>query len=112
MPREQWAALTNEEKRVKIAELCELERVRHIDRTATGDFHRIEHYKELVYGPGLPVPDYLNDLNAMHEAEKVLSPEQQSRYYDHLTHWHHRHVWKATAAQRAEAFVLTMEEAA
>ena len=55
-------------------------------------------------------PDYLNDLNAMHEAEKVLTWKNQGDYavalgrsYDgsfpHVT---------ATAAQRAEAFLRTI----
>lgn len=59
------------------------------------------------------VPDYLNDLNAMHEAEKVLNPSS------------HHNMWceyiknlsdvtgvvyciNATASQRAEAFLRTM----
>jgi predicted phosphoadenosine phosphosulfate sulfurtransferase len=56
------------------------------------------------------LPDYLNDLNAMHEAEKVLTWKNQSDYaallgrsYDGSFH----HV-TATAAQRAEAFLRTL----
>jgi hypothetical protein len=30
------------------------------------------------------IPDYLNDLNAMHEAEKLLTPEQFEKYLDWL----------------------------
>ena len=61
------------------------------------------------------VPDYLNDLNAMHQAEKVLKEEHLDAYGDwladgnssggrpsELCHWH------ATAAQRAEAFLRTI----
>ncbi len=53
------------------------------------------------------LPDYLGDLNAMHEAEKVLTGIQLAEYsiwlqkiedYDFL----------ATAAQRAEAFLKTL----
>jgi len=71
-----------------------------------------------VYG----LPDYLNDLNAMHEAEKVLSPANQpargeSQWSEYLG-WlgfcgenKTREVYgcvTATAAQRAEAFLRTI----
>lgn len=59
---------------------------------------------------GLDLPDYLNDLNAMHEAEKVLTPSQKNDYMrilfykfgDTFTAIH------TTAAQRAEAFLRTL----
>ncbi len=68
-----------------------------------------------VYG----VPDYLNDLNAMHKAERVLSEKEQRDYCfrlllalvdgsvtndlnDHFIFLH------ATAAQRAEALLKTI----
>jgi hypothetical protein len=58
------------------------------------------------------VPDYLNDLNAMHEAETAFGNCE--------IEWHkyaaillrciepHRHAIHATAAQRAEAFLRTL----
>jgi hypothetical protein len=57
-------------------------------------------------------PDYLNDLNAMHEAEKVLDYNQMNRYQNIElsrfvrtgTTW----ICRATAAQRAEAFLRTV----
>ena len=48
-------------------------------------------------------PDFLNDLNAMHEAEKVLTADQWHKY-DRLNGWK----WNATATQRAEAFLRTI----
>jgi hypothetical protein len=59
------------------------------------------------------LPDYLNDLNAMHEAEKVLSLTEFWDYAKNLcaivkmdkgreSHIH------ATASQRAEAFLRTL----
>lgn len=63
-------------------------------------------------------PDYLNDLNAMHEAEKRLvkedAPEMLGNYHAHLIQvmdcktcsWRRIH---ATAAQRAEAFLRTLD---
>ena len=68
-------------------------------------------------GRQVNVPDYLNDLNAMHEAEKVLTPDQQARYAMTLhemhgiplaTFWHR--VICSTAAQRAEAFLRTVRK--
>lgn len=70
---------------------------------------------------GRLVPDYLTDLNAMHEAEKVLTPKQFHAYIIEL-----RRFWSpdclsidalitatfeatcATAAQRSEAFLRTL----
>jgi hypothetical protein len=63
------------------------------------------------------VPDYLNDLNAMHEAEMVLhgqlnlwwnymdALEKASVEFDPLGRGSHIH---ATAAQRAQAFLRTI----
>ena len=57
------------------------------------------------------LPDYLNDLNAMHEAEKTLGGAQMIDYGNLLPqivadHW--PNVCMATAAQRAEAFLRTL----
>ena len=63
----------------------------------------------------LGLPDYCNDLNAMHEAEKVLTPEQLVDYCAFslrvatgegcVTDYK---MIRATAAQRAEAFLRTI----
>jgi len=62
------------------------------------------------------LPDYCNDLNAMHEAEKVLTEKQRMDYSDctydiacasqkQTGKW----TWiSLTAAQRAEAFLRTL----
>jgi len=61
-----------------------------------------------------PLPDYINDLNAMHEAENTLNSEAHSRFREHVwavTHSHDgREYLSATAAQRAEAFLRTIGE--
>ena len=49
----------------------------------------------------LPLPDYCNDLNAMHEAEMELPDELFVRYANRIPPC-------ATAAQRAEAFLKTL----
>ena len=66
------------------------------------------------------LPNYLNDLNAMHEAEKVLAKANWGGYAAELyriTNAHNHgispnHHWLAvafsTAAQRAEAFLRTI----
>jgi hypothetical protein len=67
-------------------------------------------------------PDYLNDLNAMHEAEKLLNVVQIAKYLGHLYSFTEaakpescpwtvvsaRVAAHATAAQRAEAFLRTL----
>ena len=59
-------------------------------------------------------PDYLADLNAMHEAEKQLNPIQAAEYARILTSiaWQSEQPvfapMTATAAQRAEAFLRTL----
>jgi hypothetical protein len=58
------------------------------------------------------IPDYPNDLNAMHEAEKILTNEQWSVYSPKLWLITHQppatYECHATASQRAEAFLRTL----
>ena len=55
------------------------------------------------------VPDYLNDLNAMYEAEKVLGWGQMGSYTTRLDRMDdNSHGVHTTAAQRAEAFLKTL----
>jgi hypothetical protein len=61
-------------------------------------------------------PDYLNDLNAMHEAEKVLTTQQRRSYadiicdmcYDGSPDPNVEQLISTSAAQRAEAFLRTI----
>jgi hypothetical protein len=56
-------------------------------------------------------PNYLNDLNAMHEAEKVLKGGMRSKYDAELTlicSRDYNFIWESTASQRAEAFLRTI----
>lgn len=58
-------------------------------------------------------PDYLNDLNAIHEAEEKLSPSQKDLFANSIIHPTHGPHWRfnclhATAAQRAEALLKTI----
>ena len=54
------------------------------------------------------VPDYLNDLNAMHEAEKVLTTFDEWDIYCVYLGDTQPSCAKATARQRAEAFLRTL----
>ena len=57
-------------------------------------------------------PDYLNDLNAMHDAEKVLTSSQIAPYVELFEEMSERWSTPAfgTAAQRAEAFLKAIEK--
>jgi hypothetical protein len=91
--------MTQEEQRVAIAEAC------------GEDSDSI--VRELI-------PDYLNDLNAMHEAEKMLTQDQLIDYSRHLgklvtihlpasrAAWMDFKLINSTASQRAEAFLRTI----
>jgi hypothetical protein len=67
-------------------------------------------------GPFREVPDYLNDLNAMHEAEQTLNQNLAAEYARMLTStaWQSEQPtfapMTATAAQRAEAFLRTINK--
>jgi hypothetical protein len=54
------------------------------------------------------IPNYLNDLNAMHKAENLVlrSAQQRRDYADALDDGNGGHF--ATSAQRAEAFLRTI----
>lgn len=61
------------------------------------------------------IPDYCNDLNAMHEAEKMLTAEQARSYDKELQKIGYRNrlagafwLWHFSAAWKAEAFLKTI----
>jgi hypothetical protein len=81
--------MTNEQINIAIAEACGWER----------EFYDI-----------LDIPDYCNDLNAMHEAEEVLKLGLRNTYDAELgliAKRDHCFIWETTARQRAEAFLRT-----
>ena len=112
--------MDKEQQRIAIAEAC--------------GWTEIEFYRP--YGEGLGVdrwrgksplgmmrdlPDYLNDLNAMNEAERVMTKEQHRKFTanlwmlipcQHLISTPPKDVAdavvSATSAQRAEAFLRTL----
>lgn len=54
------------------------------------------------------LPKYTEDLNAMHEAEATLTPEKQNVYEANLDAVTRHFAYRATAEQRAEAFLKTL----
>jgi hypothetical protein len=95
--------LTPEQKRIAIAEACGWKRLATPGAwiSPSGRFH---------YPPEPTIPDYLNDLNAMHEAEKC----DALRYLfdEYVAALQKVAGFKmpicATAAQRADAFLLAL----
>lgn len=115
--------MTDQEKRIKIAQACGYENV-----FAMGD--HVVHQPKGCRG-FVPVPDYLNDLNAMHKAEKTLSSTKNTIPEDagFCSEWDsyianlewvvaatcdedsiYAKALSATANQRAEAFLQTIDE--
>lgn len=104
---EQVNLMTDEQKRVRIAELCGW-------RTSTfpEGLWENDSYMGAVYDDGLP--DYLHDLNACHEMEKVMDGGKLFQYaltfqdvgFGGSGTWR---AFMATASQRATAFLMVMD---
>jgi hypothetical protein len=93
-----------EQQRIKIAEACGWLSVSY--SSTWRDVIGVTDDNDTCFDYEI-VPDYPNDLNAMHEAEKVLTYEQFDDYYIELAKRMVR-PFQATAAQRAEAFLRTL----
>ena len=75
-----------------------------------GTTSAIQYYWSKNGSVGEP-PDYLNDLNAMHEAEEILTAQQRRSYVSYIFNLPASECESntfATAAQRAEAFLKTL----
>jgi hypothetical protein len=105
--------MTQEEQRTAIAEACGIvgpfdnRWIKEYEKEG-GDSYGFTGFEkgELVF-----IPDYLNDLNAMHDAEKVLVSLRWVSYSRRLqTLCDESVTWPihATASQRAEAFLRTI----
>lgn len=98
--------MTNEEKRIAISEACGWQFVNHEKGTRL-----INPAGEIVnqfYAESWRLPDYLNDLNAMHEAEGTLSAEELEQYPFHFRTGKgslYGQFLRMTAPQRADAFL-------
>jgi hypothetical protein len=92
-----------EQQRIAIAEACG-----HVLRVVGSDRERWWHKAGIGHYGDDSLPDYPSDLNAMHEAEKVLAGTQVRDYCGHLSRISRGFPEFATAAQRAEAFLRTL----
>lgn len=85
-----------------IAEACGWKYVNNETHAPDGSFWRSK---------GLEIPDYCNDLNAMHEVEMTLANDPKFHAYeavlDKVVPLSQRWIF-ATARQRAEAFLRTI----
>ena len=107
--------MTPEQQRIAIAEACGWTAREDIENfwravDASGNMtHELWMSESNVWAAG--IPNYLNDLNAMHDAEKVLKGGMRSTYDAELTLIYLRDynfIWESTATQRAEAFLRTI----
>ena len=91
--------MSPEAQRIAIAEACGI-----VSKDKWGSLYKTPR------GILRDCPDYPTDLNAMHEAEKVLTlPERRKYRKTLLGHCEPASIAiHATAAQRAEAFLLTI----
>jgi hypothetical protein len=115
--------LSDDELRIKVAELCGWKNIEPYRPNGCQLFKDLFGLHIGMFGR---LPDYPNDLNAMHEAEKLLITCPRLDSTDTIkgrTDWYSSDLMRvmggarrsslfsishATARQRAEAFVLTM----
>jgi len=100
--------MSPEAQRIAIAEACGWTKISDWKAAGINGQHPTEPWTEVI-------PDYLNDLNAMHEAEKFLrKPIFKSDSDSIIADRMHQYVEllgyavDATAAQRAEAYLRTI----
>jgi hypothetical protein len=100
--------MTSEEQRMAIAKVCGWS-----EDEPWLDGRRCFTYKGSKCGYELDdIPDYCNDLNAMHEAEKILKHGDEAwnngGYALYVQALPYYNTVSATAAERAEAFLRTL----
>ena len=111
--------MTEEQQRIAIAEACGWTccgQVQGLNPHGLVPWRKIVDYTtQQILNHEIPMdtlPDYLNDLNAMHEAENVLTGyPQRVTYYETLSKivgYLAFEFVRATASQRAEAFLRTI----
>lgn len=108
--------MTQEQKRIEIAQACGWKLI--IDNPDYEPYWESPDGRMIGVNSANPLPDYLNDLNAMHEAVKSLPQNIKPRYFACLCtvvsgaialHGYSE-ATEATAAQRADAFLETIGE--
>ena len=98
--------MNTEQQRIAIAQACGYKDV--AIRLTEGTIKVMTGFKNFPFDE--EVPDYLNDLNAMNEAEKQLEAEDNHAYgcYCFELYEKYGNTVSLTAAQRAEAFLKTL----
>ena len=94
--------MTNEQINIAIAEVCGWKYEKNETHAPDGAFW---------WSKKPEFPDYCNDLNAMHEAEKTMNNNDWWKFVEHLTNICGGGTAlgiSATATQRAEAFLRTI----
>ena len=104
--------MTSAQQRIAIAEACgwQIKKAKYHAKPPNGEWQYL--YR---------IPNYLNDLNAMHEAWQTLTPSQKTRFEselysvvigqaDYNRNDDSPYITNATAAQRAEAFLRTIDK--
>ena len=94
--------MTDEQINVAIAEACGWTDISQYTQAVDGWYGY-----EPENGPHSQIPNFCNDLNAMHEAEKILCATQMHHYGQWLQNIYGP-IYRATAAKRAEAFLRTL----
>jgi len=97
--------MTTNEQRIAIAKACGF-----ADIMLPMGFHQQlsdEKSKQCGGRWRFEIPDYLNDLNACHQMEKVLTADQWYEY-DRLMPLRDPQKMHATAAQKCNAFLRTL----
>ena len=106
--------MTPEKQRIAIAQACKWKCFGHPDQILATKNWQFAH--QFVISPTgeivshNSIPQYLDDLNAMHEAQKMLTGEQVDAYVTTLclAVQPEPMLHAATAGQRAEAFLRTI----
>ncbi len=98
-----------EEQRIAIAEACGIDLGHHWSRGHCETCFVDEREADSVLCEDVIIPNYLSDLNAMHEAEKVIYDRGVGQYYaENLRQLAGINTYHSTASQRAEAFLRTI----
>jgi hypothetical protein len=96
--------MTQQEKRIKIAEACGWT-VFSLDVTT----HFVRCIAKGPDGEWGLIPNYFNDLNDMHKAERILTLSEEQLYFETLHETAGNTMfYRAAASQRAEAFGKTL----
>lgn len=107
--------MTDEQINIAIAEVCGFLCPRYSNGVLVAYAHA---FPDGGFFGTTGVPDYTNDLNAMHEAVKTLSQNRRHRYFSCLcvivsgsiSLNGYSGATEATARQRAEAFLKTLDK--